>query len=168
MKYVNILEDFDNRLCEQIDERLALGEDYETLAKSLQFNPNVMHTVVQALKEKDYLTPFQAALQETLQTRLEKTETMAAICRSVQIEVKVLRETHQLLRRRKTTAAPKPNEEPERTPESLVDVAKAKTTPLFNKRPSRGNQDITAGYREHFDAQIEALKQKDARKHASG
>ena len=168
MKYVNILEDFDNRLCEQIDERLALGEDYETLANNLQFNPNVMHTVLQALKAKDYLTPFQTALQETLQARLEKTETMAAICRSVQIEVKVLRETHQLLRRRKATAPPKPTEAPERTPETLIDVAKAKTTPLFNKRPRSGDKDITAGYREHFDAQIEALKQKDTRKHARG
>ena len=163
MQYVNIVEDFENRLATQIAERLEHGEDYEKIAKNLQFNASSMHTVFQALLEKDYLTPFQLALKETLENRLERGEPMDNICQSVQVPVDTLRETHELLRRRQMAPAVSSSvveEQPFYTANVTVAKNPHLNESLFNKRSSSSGKGGEF-YRNYFEKQMQELEAKD-------
>ena len=164
MNFVNVIDDFERRVLEQINERLALGHAYSDIASTLQFNANRMQVVLQALQKKDYLTPFQSAIVSHITERLEQGEAMTKICQRVSIEADVLRQTHQVLRRREPTVMDMTG------PEVADDgfhttavVAKANTDAdaLFSgNRRTKGGRG-SERYQEHFASQVRALEAKD-------
>ena len=162
MHFINVVEDFENRICVQIDERLALGQSYNEIASDLKFNPNVLQTVLQALADKDYLTPLQNALLDHVTGRLDAGEILEAICGGVRLAEDVVRLAHQILRRRRETDQANP---PMKEADLFyVGASKAAYNSDNDRLFKKGRNKNTRGgdvYRDHFARANAELAAKD-------